>query len=140
MDSENLHLAIMSNEQWGNKVSENDSFYRLLFKLDKVREQNETLKTEDVLWLFASYRKWFIKAQKLLNECCEDNAGNREALAYREQLKVDIIQHVLDIINESKLENNDLHNDLKIKADIERARIEREAKEAQTEAKTSMGT
>ena len=46
MDTENLHLAIMSEEKWGDKLSENDSFYRLLFKLDKIRENNGTLKTE----------------------------------------------------------------------------------------------
>ena len=138
MDSRSLHLAIMSVEKWGNKLSENDSFYRLLFKLDKVRENNETLKNEDVQWLFASYRKWFLKAEKMLEDCIEDNAGNREAQEYGEQLKVDIIQHVMDIINESKLENNNLHNDLQVKADIEIARIEREKREAEEKLKQPM--
>ena len=59
MDTEKLHLAIMSKKDWGNKLSENDSFYRLLFKLDKIRENNKELTIEDTNWLFASYQKWF---------------------------------------------------------------------------------
>ena len=59
----------------------------------------------------------------MLEECVDDNAGNREALQYGEQLKVDILAHVLDIINESNLENKNLHNDLTIKADIEKQRL-----------------
>ena len=133
MDTEKLHLAIMSVAEWGNKLSENDSFYRLLFKLDKVRENNGVLKNDEVNWLFASYKKWFQKAQEMLEECVEDNAGNREALQYGEQLKVDILAHVLDIINESNLENKNLHNDLTIKADIEKQRLFRTQQEKENQ-------
>ena len=134
MDKEKLHLAIMSKDNWGSKLSENDSFYRLLFKLDKVRDNDQVLSTENVYWLFASYRKWFLKAQELLEECYEDNAGNREALEYGKQLKYDILQHVHDIVTESKLEKKDLHHDLTIKADIEKQTMLREQKEAETRA------
>ena len=127
MDTEKLHTAIMTHQDWGNKLSENDSFYRLLFRLDKVRESNETLSTENVKWLFASYKKWFVKAQKMLEDCNDDNLGNQEAVTYGEQLKYDILQHVHSIITESKLEEADLINKLTIIADMETARIEREA-------------
>ena len=125
MDCEKLHFAIMGNENWGNKLSENDSFYRLLFKLDKVREREDKLKTEDAYWLFASYRKWFLKAEKLLEDCTENNAGNREALEYGRQLKFDILEHVHEIITESALEKEDLIQELIVKADIEKQRISR---------------
>ena len=84
---------------------------------------------EDVNWLFASYKKWFTKAESLLEDCNEDNAGNKEAQAYGKQLKYDILQHVHTIITESKLENKDLRSQLTIQADIEKAKIEREKKE-----------
>ena len=129
MDTEKLHLAIMSEKNWGNKLSEGDSFYRLLFKLDKKRDNDEKLTTEEVNWLFASYRKWFLKAEELLEECTEDNAGNKEAQTYGKQLKYDILQHTHTIIQECELENNELINDLTIKADIEKAKIAREQKE-----------
>ena len=107
-----------------------NSQYRLLFKLDKVREKDEELKTEDVHWLFASYRKWFLKAESLLEDCSENNAGNKEALEYGKQLKFDILEHVHDIITESKLEDKDMHTNLIIKADVEKARIIRKQQEA----------
>ena len=129
MDTEKLHIAIMSQSNWGNKLSEGDSFYRLLFKLDKKRETEEKLSTTEVHWLFASYRKWFLKAEELLEECSDNNAGNKEAQVYGNQLKYDILQHTHTIIQESKLENDNLLNDLTVKADIEKARIEREKKE-----------
>ena len=125
MDSEKLHLAIMSKKDWGNKLSENDSFYRLLFKLDKIRENDKELSIENTNWLFASYQKWFEKVEQMLEECMEDNAGNREAHEYGEQLKVDILNHVHEIITESKLEQKDLINDLTVKADIEKVGIAR---------------
>lgn len=126
MDTERLHIAIFCQNNWGNKLSEGDSFYRLLFKFDKKRENNEILTNEDVNWLFASYKKWFIKAESLLEECNEDNAGNQEAQLYGKQLKYDILQHVHTIITESQLENNELRNQLTIQADIEKAKLERE--------------
>lgn len=126
MDTERLHIAIFCQNNWGNKLSEGDSFYRLLFKCDKKRENNEILTNEDVNWLFASYKKWFIKAESLLEECNEDNAGNQEAQLYGKQLKYDILQHVHTIITESQLENNELRNQLTIQADIEKAKLERE--------------
>ena len=129
MDTEKLHLAILGEKNWGNKLSEGDSFYRLLFKLDKKRENDEKLTMEEVNWLFASYRKWFLKAEELLEECIEDNAGNKEAQTFGKQLKYDILQHTHTIIQESKLENGGLINDLTVKADIEKARINREQKE-----------
>ena len=129
MDTERLHLAIMSEKNWGNKLSEGDSFYRLLFKLDKKRESDEKLTMEEVNWLFASYRKWFLKAEELLEECIEDNAGNKEAQKYGKQLKYDILHHTHTIIQECKLVNEELVNDLTVKADIEKAKIDREQKE-----------
>lgn len=129
MDTERLHIAIFCQANWGSKLSEGDSFYRLLFKLDKKRENDEIMTNEDVNWLFASYKKWFIKAESLLEDCIEDNTGNQEALSYGKQLKYDILQHVHTIITESKLENNDLRSQLTIKADIEKAKLEREKRE-----------
>ena len=126
MDTEKLHTAIMVNQDWGNKLSENDSFYRLLFRLDKVRENNEVLTSENVKWLFASYKKWFCRAQEMLNDCNDDNIGNQEALTFGEQLKFDILQHVHTIITESVLEESELINKLTIIADMEAARIARE--------------
>ena len=70
----------------------------------------------------------------IVKECYEDNAGNREALEYGKQLKYDILQHVHDIITESKLEQKDLHQDLTVKADIEKQKLIREQKEAETKA------
>ena len=135
MDSEKLHIAIMSQTNWGNKLSEGDSFYRLLYKLDKKRENDEELTMTEVNWLFASYRKWFLKAEELLEECTDDNAGNKEAQEYGNQLKYDILQHTHTIIQESKLENDNLLNDLTVKADIEIARIDREQKEKEKKVK-----
>jgi len=129
MNSEKLHIAIMSQKNWGNKLSEGDSFYRLLYKLDKKKESDEKLTMTEVHWLFASYRKWFLKAEELLEECNEDNAGNKEAQEYGNQLKYDILQHTHSIIQESKPENEDLLHDLTVKADIEIAKVEREKKE-----------
>ena len=129
MDTERLHIAIFCETNWGSKLSEGDSFYRLLFKLDKKRENDEMITNEDVGWLFASYKKWFAKAESLLEDCNDDNAGNKEAQLYGKQLKYDILQHVHTIITESKLENDELRSQLTIKADIEKAKLEREKRE-----------
>ena len=129
MDTERLHIAIFCQTNWGSKLSEGDSFYRLLFKLDKKRENDEMITNEDVGWLFASYKKWFAKAESLLEDCNDDNAGNKEAQLYGKQLKYDILQHVHTIITESKLENDELRSQLTIKADIEKAKLEREKRE-----------
>ena len=103
--------------------------------MDKIRDSDEKLTTEEVNWLFASYRKWFLKAEELLEECIEDNAGNKEAQAYGKQLKYDILQHTHTIIQECKLENNELINDLTVKADIEKAKIAREQQEQKANQK-----
>ena len=129
MDTERLHIAIFCQTNWGSKLSEGDSFYRLLFKLDKKRENDEMITNEDVGWLFASYKKWFAKAESLLEDCNDDNAGNKEAQLYGKQLKYDILQHVHTIITESKLENDELRSQLTIKADIEKAKLEREKRQ-----------
>ena len=66
-----------------------------------------------------------MKAESLLEDCTENNAGNREALEYGRQLKFDILEHVHEIITESSLEKEDLIQDLIVKADIEKQRISR---------------
>ena len=129
MDSEKLHIGIMVKDNWGNKLSENESFYRLLFKLEKKKETEEKLTNEEVGWLFASYKKWFIKTQEMLGDCYEATAGNREAQSFGEQLKFDILDHVHQIITECKLENDQLINDITVQADIEKQRIVREEQE-----------
>jgi len=124
MNTEQLHLAIMSGNDWGNRLSENDSFYRLLFKLDKKRDnETEKLTNEEVNWLFASYKKWFTKTQAMLEDCFEDNQGNQEAQKYGEQLKFDILDHVHQILNECKLESEELRGKLQVQADIEKQRL-----------------
>ena len=129
MDTEKLHIGIMVKDDWGNKLSENESFYRLLFKFDKKKDSEDKLTNDEVNWLFASYKKWFNKTQDMLNDCYEATTGNREAQVFGEQLKFDILEHVHQIITECKLENDDLINDLTVQADIEKRRIAREEQE-----------
>ena len=139
MDAEQLHLAIMSGNDWGNRLSENDSFYRLLFKLDKKRDnETEKLTNSEVNWLFASYKKWFIKTQAMLEDCFEDSQGNQEAQKFGEQLKYDILDHVHQIINECKLENEELHSNLQVQADIEKQRLMRIEQEKSDKEKKEM--
>ena len=132
MDTKKLHEVIMRETEWGNKLSEGDSFYRLLFRMDKKRDNNETVTKEDINWVFASYKKWYGKVQELLSDCYEDSAGNREAQTFGDQLKFDIINHILTIVVESNLEEKDLASGLQVKYDMEAARKLREEKEKES--------
>ena len=118
MDPEKLHDAVVNNNCWGARQSENDNFYRLIFKMDKKKENEEKLTVEDVNWLLGSYRKWFFKCEELLADCIEDNIGNREAHACGKQLKVDVLNHIHTIITESTFEDNDTINKLRVKGDM----------------------
>ena len=139
MNTEQLHLAVMSGNDWGNRLSENDSFYRLLFKLDKKRDnETEKLTNEEVNWLFASYKKWFTKTQDMLEDCFEDSQGNQEAQKYGEQLKFDILSHVHQILNECKLESEELRGKLQVQADIEKQRLLRIEQEKVDNEKKNM--
>ena len=132
MDTKKLHEVIMNETEWGNKLSEGDSFYRLLFRMDKKRDNNEIVTKEDINWVFASYKKWYEKVQELLSDCYEDCAGNREAQTFGDQLKFDVINHILTIVVESNLEEKDLTSGLQVKYDMEAARKLREEKEKES--------
>jgi len=118
MDAEKLHEAVVNNDCWGSRQSEKDNFYRLIYKLDKKKEKEEKLTIDEVNWLLGSYKKWFFQCEELLADCNDDNAGNREAQAYGNQLKVDVLNHIHTIITESDCEDADIVNKLRVKGDM----------------------
>ena len=121
-DIEALHKAIMSND-WGVKISQGDSFYRLIFKLEKQGQDN-IITNDEMKWLFASYKIWFAKTEELLTKCNDNSQGSNEAHELGGKLKKDIILHLHSIVTESKAETPDWNTRLMVMADIEGKRME----------------
>jgi len=118
LTTENLHMVLME-EIWGKRACYGDSFYRLLFKLEK-RGQNEATKisNEEMYLMFASYKIWYEKTVELLEACDSDSKGDREARINGEKFKKDVLEHVHSIITESKAETPDWVTKLIVQADV----------------------
>ena len=113
-----LHRVILA-KNWGDQMREGDAFYRMLFNLDKKKEQSETISNLEINILFTIYKKWFTKTDELLRNCNEENFSNREAHAFGNKLKQDIISHVHTIINENTLETAEFISNLRKFAESE---------------------
>ena len=116
MTIEALHTAIMGNN-WGIKACKDDSFYRLIYKLEKQGKEN-MISNDDMHLLFASYKIWFNKTVELLAACNSDSQSDQEARAYGDRFKKDIVEHVLTIISESKAETEDWTTKMIVNADV----------------------
>ena len=111
-----MHTAIMEN-QWGNKISQGDNFYKLIFKLEKQGKES-SISNEEMYLLFESYKIWFKKTNELLGACNSESDADTEARVYGERFKTDIMEHVHSIIMESSAETPDWSTKLVVTADM----------------------
>ena len=104
MDVDKMKIAI-ENHDWGNRVSDGDNFYRLIFILEKKGTKNE-LKQEDIYHLFQSYKNWVVKTSAMVEECQKnDTREDRKAVEYWERMQQDLLEHMHQIVSTSACEN-----------------------------------
>ena len=101
-------LTIIENMDWGKTIADGSQFYKCLFKTDK----KESITTEDVKVMFASYKNWKKKVGNMLLECKNDTREDRDAIAWAKKTDEDILQHMHVIITEKKCDDGDLVNGL----------------------------
>jgi len=116
LDIEALHTAIMGNN-WGIRVCKDDSFYRLIYKLEKQGKET-SISNNEMHMLFASYKIWYERTLELLAACNSESKSDQEARAYGEKFKKDIVEHVLLIVTESQAETEDWGTKLIVCADV----------------------
>ena len=113
---EKLHSAIMGNN-WGIRISKDESFFRLIFKMER-QGQTTKIKDEEMHLLFASYKIWFDKTIDLLAACNTESEGDKEARILGEKFKSDILEHTHSIVMGSKAETEDWSTKLTVMADM----------------------
>ena len=96
-DTECMMIVIM-NTEWGKAIADGTQFYRCLFKIDK----KEKVTKHDINVMFASYRNWKLKLDKMKEECNNQTRDEVEALDYAEKTENDIIQHMHVIVSEKE--------------------------------------
>ena len=116
LTTEKLHTAIMGNN-WGMRISKDESFYRLMFKLER-QGQTVKIKNEDMHLLFASYKIWHEKTLELLGACNSESEGDKEARILGEKFKKDILEHTHTIVMGSMAETEDWCTKLTVMADM----------------------
>ena len=102
---------------WGVKVSDQEHFYRMLFKYEKDKQKK--LAYVDVQHMFASYCNWREQINSMVADCeahqasndgCEEDA---KAIRYAACLNEDILSHIHRILTKAEAyEPTDLLEDL----------------------------
>ena len=101
MELDNL-VDIINRGDWGTSIAVGKNFYRSLFR----KETQKTLSREDVLELFASYKKWRASIYNMIEECKKNETmEDRKAVDYAIQTDEDIQQHLHRIITEVPMTN-----------------------------------
>ena len=101
-------ITIIENMDWGKTIADGNQFYKGLFKIDK----KETITTEDVKVMFASYKNWKKKIGNMLLECNNETREDKDAIAWAKKTDEDILQHMHVIITEKRCDKGDLVNEL----------------------------
>ena len=109
MNVEKMKKAIEkghAEKRWGIKISDNEHFYRMLFRFDK--EKQKKLAYTDVQLMFASYCNWKEQISNMIQEC-ETHAKNNDgcdeddkAIRYAMVLDSDILSHVHRILTKAE--------------------------------------
>jgi len=99
MDIEKL-AEIIQRGDWGNTIATGKHFYRSLFK----KETLTAMSKEDVLEIFASYKKWRADIFAMIEECKRNNTiEDRNAASYGTTTNDDILEHIHRIVTEVPL-------------------------------------
>ena len=93
-------------KKWGVKVSDQEHFYRMLFKYE--RDKQKKLAYPEVQHMFASYCNWREQINTMIAECevhaanndgCEEDA---KAVRYANCLNEDILSHIHRILTKAE--------------------------------------
>ena len=95
-----------AEKKWGVKVSDQEHFYRMLFKYE--RDKQKKLEYSDVQHMFASFCNWREQINSMIAECeahavanngCEEDA---KAIRYANCLTEDILTHMHKILTKAE--------------------------------------
>ena len=95
-----------AEKKWGVKVSDQEHFYRMLFKFE--REKQKKLEYSDVQHMFASFCNWREQINKMIADCeahAKSNEGCEEdekAIRYANCLTEDILTHMHNILTKAE--------------------------------------
>lgn len=95
-----------AEKKWGVKVSDQEHFYRMLFKYE--RDKQKKLEYSDVQHMFASFCNWREQINSMIAECeahAEANIGCEEdakAIRYANCLTEDILTHMHKILTKAE--------------------------------------
>ena len=101
-----LRVAIGKGNWKCKAMSENDHFYRYLFKLEK---KARAITYEEIQAMFCSYEHWKKQIDDMIENChLSSTADDAEAVQYAEQLDEDIMDQMFHIVTNMPCEKDDL--------------------------------